>query len=141
MTRKEYLKQWRQTPKAKESNRAKSARYRREHPEKMQAIERRRYLRRKSAVLRQNELRRLRKHAAVGSHTEEEWLELCRIVGQMCCYCYVVGDALTKDHCIPLTKGGTDYIDNIVPVCRSCNSSKGSKAFWEWFPDKIRAIL
>jgi hypothetical protein len=54
--------------------------------------------------------------------------------GQPCYYC---GRALSlsgdkglrpcRDHIISRAKGGTDDPANIVPCCRSCNSTKGAK--------------
>ena len=61
---------------------------------------------------------------ASGSHTLNQWLELVEQYKRMCAYCNCV-KKLTKDHVIPVSKGGTDNIENIVPACVSCNSRKG----------------
>jgi hypothetical protein len=50
--------------------------------------------------------------------------------------CYYCGEndpnKIGADHIIPINKGGEDYGDNLVPCCRSCNSSKGCKDMLEW---------
>jgi len=43
------------------------------------------------------------------------------------------------DHVIAINKGGTDTVDNMVPSCGSCNSSKSDKILYkEWIPPKDR---
>lgn len=71
-------------------------------------------------------IRRARLRGAEGSHTLEEWEEVKKHHGYRCVYCGT-DENITKDHIIPLTKGGTDYIDNIQPLCHNCNSSKGNR--------------
>ena len=36
------------------------------------------------------------------------------------------------DHNLPVIRGGTCTRDNLLLLCKSCNSSKGSKTFTEW---------
>ena len=64
-----------------------------------------------------------RERGAEGFHTLAEWNALKEKHHGRCAIC---GEKrpLTKDHKIPLSLGGTDYIDNIQPLCRNCNSRK-----------------
>ncbi|TMC42200.1 MAG: HNH endonuclease [Chloroflexi bacterium] len=67
--------------------------------------------------------RRSRELAAEGNHTTEQWLALLQTYGYRCTYCGADG-SLEPDHRIPLARGGTNYIENIVPACRRCNTRK-----------------
>lgn len=45
----------------------------------------------------------------------------------MCAYCGKVGSrGLTRDHIIPLSRGGLDIWQNCCACCSSCNATKGS---------------
>lgn len=49
--------------------------------------------------------------------------------GVRCAYCPALAN--TIDHAVPLVRGGTNYEGNLVPCCRSCNSSKGGRLIIE----------
>lgn len=76
-------------------------------------------------VKRKSRYHRLKRNG--GKHTEAEWKLLKFYYGNRCAYCHKRGVKLTKDHVIPVSKGGSDNIKNIVPACASCNSRKGNK--------------
>lgn len=42
----------------------------------------------------------------------------------LCCGSY---DDICIDHVVPLSLGGFNRVDNMQPLCRSCNSKKGVK--------------
>ena len=68
---------------------------------------------------------RARKSGAEGSHTTEEWRGLCADYFGRCAYCSaVIASEACVDHIVSLRRGGSDAIDNLVPSCRACNSSK-----------------
>lgn len=70
--------------------------------------------------------KRAKRRKAKGSHTWAEWRTVCRKHKWRCAHCGK-RKKLTRDHVIPLCKGGTDYISNIQPLCASCNSKKGGR--------------
>lgn len=74
-------------------------------------------------------IRRARKLNAEGSYTQEEWENKKAQYQYTCPACDKSEPEiqLTADHIVPLIKGGTNYIDNIQPLCQSCNSRKHTK--------------
>lgn len=39
---------------------------------------------------------------------------------------------VTKDHVLPLSRGGKNILENIVNCCEECNVNKGDMLLWEW---------
>lgn len=73
--------------------------------------------------------RRTRKTQAGGSYTIQEW-DILKVQYDYTCLCCGKREPeiqLTADHVIPVIKGGSSNIDNIQPLCKSCNSKKSSK--------------
>ena len=73
-----------------------------------------------------------KRHDAVQELTETEWETAKAYFGHRCCYCGKSGD-LTKDHLKPLNQGGKLSRDNVVPCCKSCNSSKKDHEWMSWY--------
>lgn len=88
-----------------------------------------------AAALRQN--RRSRELGAEGEHTRQNIHAILRLQGRKCYYCGVHLARFDVDHFIPLSRGGTNYPDNLVVCCGSCNSSKGARLPWEWRPERF----
>ena len=68
--------------------------------------------------------RRLAEARKKGRHTALEWEVMVQICGSECVKCSST-DHLVKDHIVPIYQGGSDGIENLQPLCHSCNSSKG----------------
>ena len=57
-------------------------------------------------------------------YTPEQWLGLLSEYKNQCLRCGKQ-NGLAADHIVPAILGGSDGIENIQPLCKSCNSSKG----------------
>jgi len=63
----------------------------------------------------------------------KDWRNIKAYYQGCCVYCGERYFKLSRDHVIPITLGGHDAVYNVVPACKSCNSSKHNKPLNEWF--------
>jgi 5-methylcytosine-specific restriction endonuclease McrA len=101
--------------------------YRKLHPDRISAYHKKYSQDNPEVICAISRRRRARKLLATGNGiTAKQAILLKEETGGRCVYC---GNKkkLTIDHVEPLVAGGRDDIDNAVPACQSCNSSKGTK--------------
>jgi 5-methylcytosine-specific restriction endonuclease McrA len=110
-------KRWRETVRTPaqvlgeaQANLEASARYRKNHPDKRLETKRNR----RAAKL------------STGTVTTAEWERVKTAADHKCVACHREV-RLTMDHVVPLVKGGPHTIENIQPLCHSCNSRKNVK--------------
>jgi 5-methylcytosine-specific restriction endonuclease McrA len=142
---KAYLVRYRQEN--REAWNAYSRRYHQEHQEQCREKSRK-YSKTPKGRLIDNvksSKRRAAKLASKGSYTTEQIQEKMIRQGHKCYYCQI---RLKKekgryifhhDHIVPLSRGGSNNIDNIAIACPTCNLKKSDKLLHEWL-DGCRLI-
>lgn len=69
--------------------------------------------------------------------------DLSRLIsrnGGRCAYCrngFEENGGLQWDHVVPIARGGSDSIGNLLPSCRRCNQSKGALFVTEWHRNHV----
>jgi len=85
--------------------------------------------------------RRANKNNILERFTKDEWNEKIRSTQNFCPHCHMPFDngkhKLNKDHIFPISMASNEFkltgikrvytIDDVQPLCQSCNSSKGNK--------------
>jgi len=80
--------------------------------------------------------RRKRRMARVAHDlSDAQWAALKEAWGG-CAYCGTTDQALQRDCVLALSRGGRYTLDNVVPACRSCNTSKCNDEVTGWLRRK-----
>ena len=66
----------------------------------------------------------------------EQWAALKEAWGGGCAYCGATGTPLQRDCVQALSRGGRYTLENIAPVCGSCNASKCNDEVTGWLRRK-----
>ena len=120
--------------KHRERIRAKHRAKRRQNPDHFRALDRARYWRDPEKRRHQSRVMRTKRGGQSCYLTLAEWKALLRRFKFRCAYCKA---KLTKtnrslDHKIPLVRGGTNEISNLVPSCLRCNQQKHTQTAGEF---------
>jgi 5-methylcytosine-specific restriction endonuclease McrA len=139
-----------QTPEERAKDNAYHREYRKKNPAKYKAWSKQQRIRSRIPRLEAGMRRRHKLAGAIcDGHTLAELHQYWRdrdIDPKRCTYC----DAWYRrwknnwktssgDHVIPINKGGSHTMDNLVPACLSCNTSKGDRLLHtEWTPPNMK---
>lgn len=106
-------------------HRAKARKQEAENPDKFRAYKQRRLA---------------RKRAVLATLTLVQWQRCLEYFDNRCTYCGKHQDsshAIEREHVVSLSEGGGYTAYNIVPSCKSCNSSKHDTPVAEWLKRKF----
>lgn len=80
-------------------------------------------------------------HGDSGRLPIAEWRKVRAIVfardNYTCQYCGATESSLHCDHVIPVSRGGSNEIENLVTACESCNLSKHNKTLSDWLGGEV----
>jgi len=90
-----------------------------------------------SRTRRARAARKRKRHMARVEHdlTDEQWVRLQAVWGG-CAYCGATDRALQRDCVLPISRGGRYTLDNVVPACPACNTSKCNDEVTGWMRRK-----
>lgn len=79
--------------------------------------------------------RKRRLDRVVNDLTAGQWATLQAAWGG-CAYCGATGVPLQRDCVLPVSRGGRYTVENVVPACRACNTSKCNDEVTGWLRRK-----
>jgi 5-methylcytosine-specific restriction endonuclease McrA len=71
----------------------------------------------------------------VNDLSAEQWAAL-KAAWKGCAYCGATNGPLQRDCVLAISRGGRYTVDNVVPACASCNTSKCNEEVTQWLRRK-----
>jgi 5-methylcytosine-specific restriction endonuclease McrA len=101
-------------------------RYRQKNLGKLRTVARKYYMRHFEKKRLEHQRAMVKRRSAIGAFTLAEWRALLRKYRYKCVYCNkrITRKTASVDHVAALSRGGTNWIRNIVPSCLPCNQRK-----------------
>lgn len=145
-------RRWREEPKARETNRKSKERNREkinarqriaslsaEHALRQKEHRRRMYIKFRQDRLLRAKQATARRRGAEGRYTANDIALILAKQRHLCPVCQAdLSTGYHVDHIHPISRGGTNWPDNIQCLCPSCNMSKGAKTMQEFL--EIRQV-
>lgn len=72
-----------------------------------------------------------------GHHSKRQWREMLAMSSGLCVKCGS-DRRVGKDHIIALSRGGSDSLLNIQPLCAVCNTTKSNRLAVDFRPREMR---
>lgn len=117
----------------REKNEARVLAYVRENKEILSYKRREWAKRNKDTIRGYSQVRRAKRRNLESRLTVAQWDKIKSDFQHKCAYCGEEKE-LVQEHFLALTLGGEYSVNNIIPACTSCNSSKNKKDFFKWYP-------
>lgn len=103
----------------------------------LESMERRKeYMKEYMREYRAKQAQLLPRPADESEESSVSWSDLKEAFNNECAYCgksQDVAGPLQQEHIIPFNCDGEYTLGNIIPACKSCNTSKGKKNMSEWY--------
>ena len=130
----------------KQCDKEKGKKYRKENKDKLKETKKKYMQTQKGKQALKNGMLKRRERITIGvlktrkPITHEQWEDCLKYFNESCAYCGTHQNnlewTLEQEHIIPLSKGGTYDVSNIIPACRTCNVSKKDRKLETWFKSK-----
>jgi 5-methylcytosine-specific restriction endonuclease McrA len=85
-------------------------------------------------IWKRNRRRAWKLNSLVNDFTVLNWVECLKKFNNKCAYCGSKDKKIHQEHVVPLSKGGSNTITNIIPACERCNLSKSNTLIEVWYP-------